>query len=161
MMNGARDPDGGASLVGVLVVVMILGLLGTLGLLAFSVLPSDPLGTSNLQGLEPVGGGPANGGAAPGAAPGRPVSPVASAVTAACMSNVQLLVQAAATKQATDGAFPATVAELVTGRWLSEAPTLRGYDMTMESVGDRPTGKILVNDQPAEQGCAAAPRPGR
>lgn len=158
-MNGAQDREGGASLVGVLVVVMILGLLGTLGLLAFSVLPSDPVGTSSLKALEP--GGDLAGAGASSTVSGRPRSPTAGGASAACMSNVRVIGQAAATKHATDGAFPATVDELVQGRWLSEAPSLRGYDLTMELVGGQPTGRILVNDQPAEQGCAAAPRPGR
>ena len=152
-MDRHMRTESGVSLVGMLVVVVILG---TLAALTVAALNSDLLGTSDVSGLSP-NADPGGSGAGPGAAAGPRVA--AGATTASCTANVRTLEQAAAAEHAADGAFPATVTELVTGHWLDEPPALPGYELTMESVGGRPTGRILVNGLPAAQGCATPPRP--
>lgn len=150
----SRRMDRGASLVGVLVVLVILGALATVAVAAVN---SDVLGTASLT----PAGDPGSGGAVPGGTAGPPRSPTAGAAPAACLANVRSVEEAATAKHASDGAFPATLAELVAGRWLDEAPSQRGYDLTLETAAGRPSGKVLVNGLPAQQGCAAAPRSGR
>jgi hypothetical protein len=152
-MDRDRRTESGLSLVGILVVILILG---TLAALTVAALNSDLLGTSALSGVS--SGDLAGGGTRSGAATGPGFR--AGATTASCIANVRTVEQAAATKHASDGVFPATVAELVTGHWLDEAPVLPGYALTIEVVGGRPTGKVLVNGSAADQGCAAPPRPG-
>ena len=154
----AIDDEGegerGVSLVGTLVVLVILGGLAVVVLRAW---PDNPSGTSaTLRGLTSE----ANlaGGGAPNAAAGAPRSPTGQADAAACTANVRSIELAAATMHASGGAFPSSVSELVTGRWLSEAPATPGYVLTMAGVGGQRTGKVLVNTLPAEQGCAAPPR---
>jgi len=143
------------SLVGVLVVLVILSALGAMAAFAVSRVPTSP----HLSGLTPAEeAGLAN--KTPGSGPSQPRSPVQAAAPAACMANVRLIEQAATAKFGIDGTFPATVTDLVSGRWLDEAPALKGYDLTMATVDGRPTGKVLVNDLAAEQGCAAPPRKG-
>lgn len=156
MTDELMKRESGLSLVGVLVVLVILG---GLAALAVAALPGDGAGTSGpLQGLIP--GELPDGGSASGVPAGLPASPAAGARVAACLANVRSVQQAAGGKHAADGSFPATVAELVAGHWLADAPVQRGYDLMMEAVGGRPSGKVLVNGLPADQGCAAAPRPG-
>lgn len=146
----------GASVVAVLVLLVILG---GLSVVALAALPSDPsTPTDALDGGTAGGGLP--GGAGTDAAPGHRRSPAAGALAAACTATARTIGAAAATKHAADGAFPATVAELVAGGWLSSPPALPGYELTLESTIGRPTGRILVNGQPADQGCAAEPPPG-
>jgi hypothetical protein len=150
------DPDRGASLVGVLVVLVILGALAAV---AVAVVNRDVLDTAALSRLAPASI-PEEGGPVAGGAPAPPRSPTAGASPAACLANVRTVEQAAAAKHASDGAFPATVAELVSGHWLDEAPSQRGFDITLEAAAGQPSGKVLVNGLPAEQGCAGAPRSG-
>lgn len=146
----------GASLVGLLVVLVILGGVAALAVVA---LPGGGGGAPGpLQDLLPAG--VPDGERASGVASSRPPALTTGATTAACVANVKSIEQAAAAKHALDGAFPANIAELVAGHWLAEMPSVRGYDMTAEVVGGRPTGVILVNGQPGGQGCGAAPRIG-
>lgn len=137
--------------------LVVLVILGGLAVLVVTAWPTDPSGTSaTLRGLTSeanLAGKPAGGAAALR-------TPVAPADAAACTANVRSVEQAAAAKHASDGAFPATVAELVAERWLATAPALAGHELTMEAIGGRPTGKILVNGRPAGEGCATPPRSG-
>lgn len=156
-MSDQMDTDRGASVVGVLVVLVILGALAGL---AFVALPTDPSGTSSrLEGLGPdlsaVRGGPAS-----STASTRPPSPVAGATTGSCATTARTVQTAVGAKQAADGVAPSSVSELVAGGWLSQAPALRGYELTLEQAGGRPTGKVLVNGLPAEQGCSVPPKSG-
>jgi len=140
----------GVSLVGTLVVLVILG---GLAVLVLSAWPDDPSGTSaTLRSLTSE----ANlaGGGTPNVAAGAPRSPMGAADAAACTATVRSIEQAAAAKHATDGAFPSSISELVTGRWLSEAPATPGHALTMAEVGGRRNGKVLVNGLPSDQGCA-------
>lgn len=138
--------DRGASLVSVLIVLVVLG---GLGALAVAALPDDPSGTSDeLRSLESTLAP-----AAPTSAGGGVRSLSAGAGADACMIMVRTLNTAAEAKHAADGTYPADPADLVPG-YLSEEPAIRGYVLRMEA-----NGKVLVNDLPAEQGCAA-PRPG-
>lgn len=147
-MGDLVEREGGMSLIGLLVVLAILAALGGMAVLAVSRLARDPTATSaRLSGLTQTAG-PAGGLLAPG-------SPADGPNVAACIANARSVERAAAAKQAADGAFPATVDELVDGRWLAEPPVLRGYALTMEVSGGRPTGKVVVNGVPAEQGCVA------
>jgi len=153
-IDDEAEGERGVSLVGTLVVLVILG---GLAVVVLSAWPDDPSGTSaTLRGLTSE----ANlaGGGAPNAAAGGPRSPVGDAGAVACTANVRSLEQAAATMHASAGTFPATVSELVGGRWLSEAPVSPGYALTMAVTDGQPNGRILVNGLPADQGCAAPPR---
>jgi len=149
----AQD-ERGVSLVGTLVVLVILGGLAALVLSAW---PDDPSGTSaTLRSLTSE----ANlaGGGAPNVAAGASRSPVGGAGAAACTATVRSIEQAAATMHASGGAFPSSISELVTSRWLSEAPATPGYALTMAEVGGQRNGKVLVNGLPSERGCAVPPR---
>jgi hypothetical protein len=151
-MREQLDLESGVSLVGVVVVLVILGALAAL---AVTALPSDPGTAGRLQGLVPDDD-LVDGGAAP-----RPRSPADAPATAACTITAQTLGTAWAAKHAADGTNPATLGELVATGYLSAAPDHRGYEYTLEAVGGRATGKVLVNGMPYQQGCAAAPHPGR
>ena len=154
-MDDQRDGEGGASLLGVVLVLVILGALGGLAVLAVNRLVADPsLTSARLNGLVPPDA------VADGGAAARPRSPAFGPSITACTATVRSVEQAVAAKHATDGTYPATVAELVAGRWLSGPPVLGGHELTMEVAGGRPTGKVLVNGLPPEQGCAA-PQPSR
>lgn len=146
VLTGRVGPERGASLVSLLLVVVVLGALAAL---AVTALPNDPSGTASpLPGRTPSSGG---------ATPGAPRSPAAGAADAACTSTARTLAASVAAKQAVDGAFPATVEEMVAAGYLASAPSVRGREFSLEAVGGRPTGKVLVNGLPSEQGCAAAP----
>ena len=142
----------GASLVGTLVVLVILGAL------AIFVVRAWPSGSPGTSATVRQLAAEANGVGSP--APAQPRPPTAVASTAACQASVRTVEQAAAAKRASDGTFPTGIAELVGGRWLAEMPSLPGYELSMESVGAAPTGRVLVNGRPADQGCAAPPRTG-
>lgn len=157
-MADNRKGQDGASLLGVLVVVMILGALAGLAVLSITKLAYDPAATSTrLSGLTPSGG-LIDGGSSATAT--RPRSVANDASAAACQTNVRTIEAAAAAKRATDGSFPATIDELVAGRWLDEAPVIRGYELTLQTLGGRPTGKVLVNGLPANEGCAGVSKSG-
>jgi hypothetical protein len=140
-LHDQESRDRGAGLVSVLVVLVVLG---SLAGLAFMALPDGP----------PVGPSlDASAGAA--STPAQPRSLPDSATEAACTASVRAIEQAATAKLAADGRFPGSVEELVIGGWLSAAPVLPGYQLLIEAA----TGKVLVNGLPAGQGCAAGYRP--
>ena len=149
-MTDRLGGEGGASLVGTLVVLVILG---ALGILVVKAWPSGTPGTSaTLRQLTSE----ANGVESPAPVPARP--PTAAANTGACQISVRTIEQAAAAKRASDGTFPTGIDELVSGRWLAEVPNLPGYELSMEAVGGASTGRVLVNGRPADQGCAVPQR---
>jgi len=152
-MDDKVDRDQGASLVGILALLVVLAAMGAA---VFTLLNKDLLGTSDLSALTQDEPGAGPGSSAPTS---RPRSPAAGATSAACTADVRTLEQAAAVKHAADGAYPTAIAELVAGHWISEAPALRGYELTLEVVGGTPTGRILVNGLPADRGCNGEPRP--
>ena len=144
--------ESGVSLAGTLVVLVILG---ALALFVVRAWPSGSPGTSaTVRQLA----ADANRAGSPAPAQARP--PTAVAITAACQASVRTIEQAAVAKRTSDGTFPTDIAELVSGRWLAEVPSLPGYELSMEAVGGTPTGRVLVNGRPADQGCAAPPRTG-
>ena len=161
MVNDEVERQRGASLLSVLMVIMILGGLAGVAAYGMSRVAKDPLHASPGAGLTPedrtllAGKAPPQGGAS--LAPRRPTD---GASTAACLSNVRTIEAASTAKFAIDGTFPATLAELVSGRWLPEVPDLKGYELTMEAADGQPNGKVLVNGLPSAEGCAAPPRPG-
>ena len=156
-MGDRGQGEDGASLLGVVTVLVILGALAGLTVLAVTKLAYDPVATSTrLGGLTPSGGLVESG---PSTVTAQPRSLADSASTSACQTNVRAVEAAAAAKHAADGRFPAAMSDLVAGGWLEEAPVIRGYELTLHTAGGRPTGKVLVNGLPADQGCAA-PRAG-
>lgn len=145
-MGARRTGEGGLGLVGMLVVLAVLG---ALVVLAVSSLGGDegPIGAAG------PGTGLVPGGAAPGAVGGAGALVGASSV-AACSADVAAIESALAAANATLGRFPATVPELVTSGFLSEAPDRPGFAFSVEMVAGSPTGRVLVNGRPADEGCA-------
>lgn len=148
-MTDRVSGEGGASLVGTLVV---LGILGALAIFVVRAWPTaSPGNSATVRQLAEEASGVGS------PAPAQPRPPAAVASTAACQASVRSIEQAAAAKRASDGTFPTGIGELVSGRWLAEAPSLPGYDLSMEAAGGVLTGRVLVNGRPADQGCAAGP----
>ncbi|MEJ7764456.1 MAG: hypothetical protein WKF86_03075 [Acidimicrobiales bacterium] len=161
MVNDEVERQRGAGLVSVVIVIMILGGLAGVAAYGMTRVAKDPLDASPGAGLTPADRALLAGKAPPeGSASLAPRRPTDGASTAACLANVRVIEEAASAKFAIDGSFPATLAELVSDRWLAEVPDLKGYELTMEAAEGRPNGKVLVNGLPSTEGCAAPPRPG-
>jgi hypothetical protein len=167
MMEGIENVQGegspGVSLLSTLIVLVTMGALGAVVLtsLPFGDSSSETQTRSVLNELNaPTPAGQAVQGAAAEANMGgspavKPPSLPASARTAACRANVGVVNTAVATKHQTDGTYPSSIDELVAGRWLDAAPSTLGYEMSLETAGGQPTGRVLVNGQPGLQGCDA------
>lgn len=162
--------------VGLLSTLMVLVILGALSAIVLTSLPfgdrtsetqaKSLLNEANAQGDAgklvgaPTPAGQTLGGAAAeadmgGPSAANPPSLPSTARTAACKANVGVVDAAIAAKYATDGAYPASMEELVVGHWLDAAPATAGYQMSLEVVGSQPTGRLLVNGKPGVDGCDA------
>jgi len=142
---GDRRQELGASLVGILVVLVTLGALAALAASALTgeqgvTGPADPATTT------------------PGTSTGdvtarRPAGSVGAASAAACKADAATLETAMNSAHAIDGAYPASVSDLVARGFLSEVPGRPGVAFAPEMVGGQATGRILVNGLPAAEGC--------
>jgi hypothetical protein len=168
MSHGENPP--GVSMISTLAVLVIMGALSAVVLssVPFGDSSSDPQTQSlmNDMNVGPTPAGQVAGGAAveanmggPSAGAGNPPSLASNARTAACRTNVDVVATATRTKQATDGAYAASIDELIAGKWLDSAPDTKGFAMTLEVVEGKPTGQVLVNGKPGAQACDA-PVPG-
>jgi hypothetical protein len=137
----------GASLLGMVIVIAILGVLAMVASKAVTSpdLVIDP-------GSQPA---PAEASTAPPSSPARPVSPATAAAVAACRLDERSVEDAATAMYASAGRYPTTIADLVAGRWLAAPPANTRYTLTLETVADRPTGRVLVNGNPGVAGCDA------
>jgi hypothetical protein len=170
--NRGENPPG----VGLISTLVVLVTMGALGAIVVSSLPfgggsSDTqakslLNEANAQGDAsklvgaPSPAGQVLGGAAAeanmgGPSAANPPSLPSTARTAACKDNLRTVEAAIATKNATDGAYATSIDELVAGHWLDAAPSMVGYQMTLEVANGQPTGHVLVNGQPGIEGCNA------
>jgi hypothetical protein len=131
------------SILSTLVVLVIMGAMGAV--VASSMSLGGDSNHSQVKSLMGEINAPAN-------SPSMP----SAARQAACRANVEVVEAAIGTKHATDGAYPSSIDELVNGHWLDSAPTSAGYQMTIEVLDGQATGRLLVNGQPAAQGCASA-----
>jgi hypothetical protein len=138
--------EAGASLVGTLVVLAILGVLATLA--ARSVTSSD-----NSLDLRPEVG-PGDPSTASTSASGRRVSPAAAATLLACQLDERSVESAVAGMHAAVGRYPGTMTELVAGGWLTEPPASGRSTFTLETGSGGPTGRVLVNGHPGAEACA-------
>lgn len=164
--DNRRDATG-VSLISTLVVLVTLGAMSAIVFSALS--KGESKSTKETKALldelnAPTPAGQAAAGAAAeadmaGASAARPPSLAGMARTSACKANVGVLQAATATKHASDGAWPASVDELVAGHWIDSAPSTAGYHITLEVVGGQPTGQVLVNGRPGAQGCDGPAQP--
>ncbi|HUQ62832.1 MAG TPA: hypothetical protein VM121_03660 [Acidimicrobiales bacterium] len=168
MSHGENPP--GVSMISTLVVFVIMGALGAVVLssVPFGDSSDDPQTQSLMNDLNggPTPAGQVAGGAAveaemggPSAGAGNPPSLSASARTAACKTNLDIIDRAVLTKYSTEGSFPSSIDELVTGHWIDSVPSTKGYDITLEIVDGKPTGHVLVNGRAGAEACDA-PAPG-
>jgi hypothetical protein len=147
MFDGSEAGERGFSLVGTILVLVILGGMATV------VVASLPSG----GGLDPVlGGSSAPPGASVSAGPPapRPPSLIGSAAIAACQADERSIEEAVAAMHASTGSYPATVAEMVSGHWLTQSPNLAGFRFSLETTDGRPTGRVLVNGSAGVGGCS-------
>jgi hypothetical protein len=144
----SSDPELlGASLVGILLVLVILGGLATV---AVTSLPSG----GGLLGR----GSSAEPGTSTNVGPGSPIanrgqSLTAAASRAACQADARSIEDAVAEFRAANGAYPQTLNDIAAGRWLSQVPIDRDHHFSLETIGGRPTGRVLVDGRPWADGC--------
>ena len=145
MFDSSEAGERGFSLVGTILVLVILGGMATV------VVASLPGRDPNLV----IGGSNAAPGASASAgspAP-RPPSLIGSAAIAACQADERSIEEAVAAMHASTGRYPATVAEMVAGHWLTQSPTVTAFAFSLETTGGRPTGRVLVNGSVGVGGC--------
>ena len=138
--------EAGSSLIGVLVVLVILGAMAAA---VVATLGRDEQTATALSQLTPGGtmdsGTPAAGPIAAG--------PIAASSVAACRADVATLETAMAAVHASSGTYPASLAELQASGLVGDLPEIPGLTFGPEISGGQPTGRILVNGRPADEGC--------
>ncbi len=143
--------EAGSSLIGVLVVLVILGAMAAA---VVATLGRDEQTATALSQLTPGGtmdsGTPAAG---PIAAGPIAAGPIAASSVAACRADVATLETAMAAVHASSGTYPASLAELQASGLVGDLPEIPGLTFGPEISGGQPTGRILVNGRPADEGC--------
>lgn len=130
-------PERGASLAGLLVVILMLGVMAATTIVAVSELaPRDPTEASLLQ-LSGLSG-----------ATGR------SAAQVSCLADYGRVLLADKAYAARTGSGAATIAALVEAGDLSKPPsTSRGYTIGLASAAGKPTGAVTVDGVPGVATC--------
>lgn len=93
---------------------------------------------------------------APGAGPAGVqggARPAGAAAVAACRADVAALDTALAAALVTDGTYPGALSELTARGYLSAPPDSPGRAFSAEEVDGRPTGRVLANGRPSQEGC--------
>lgn len=147
-------PDAGLSLISLLFTLVILGLMAAIAVKIGDGSKKDSAETSGL--LSQMGGAAGAADAVAGgvqAGAGGVAGIAGSAASAACRANVAIVERALETLKTQGEALPASVDELVARGKINQIPSVRGYTLSLEVVDGSPTGAVLINDRPANEGC--------
>lgn len=147
------ERQGGSSLVGILVVLVVLGGMAALAVSSLTTGVTtgvgsgrDPVGVGGFGGVLGTESGPSGSG-------GRASGPLGGAAASACKADFTAVQAAVAAKQGRDGQPAGSVGQLVSEGWLSQPPANRGYQVELEVLDGVPTGAILVNGSRGMEVC--------